>query len=34
MRNDSVVSRYAIPVGIPQVDGWSAGPLGFGASHL
>ena len=34
MRHDSVVSRYAIPTGIPQVDGWSMGPSGFGASQL
>ena len=33
MRYDSMVSRYAIPTGIPQVDGWSTGPPGFGASH-
>ena len=29
MRHDSVVSRYAIPIGIPQVNGWSMGPPGF-----
>ena len=34
MRHDSVVSRYAIPIGIPQVDGWSTGPPGFGVSHI
>ena len=34
MRHDSVVSRYAIPIGIPQVDGWSTEPPGFGASHV
>ena len=34
MRHDSVVSRYVIPIGIPQVDGWSTGPPGFGASHV
>ena len=33
MRHDSVVSRYVIPIGIPQVDGWSKGPPGFGASQ-
>ena len=26
-----VVSRYAIPTGIPRVDGLSMGPSGFGA---
>ena len=34
MRHDSVVSRYAIPIGIPQVDGLSTGPSGFGASQV
>ena len=34
MRHDSVVSRYVIPIGIPQVDGWSTGPPGFWASHV
>ena len=34
MRHKKVVSRYAIPIGIPQVDGWSIGPLGFRASQL
>ena len=33
MRHNIVVSRYAIPIGILQVDGWSTGPLGFGASQ-
>ena len=33
MRCDMVVSRYAILIGIPCVDGLSTGPLGFGASH-
>ena len=33
MRHDSVVSRYAIPIGISQVDGWSTGPSGFGESQ-
>ena len=33
MRHNSVVSRYAIPIGIPQVNGWSTGPPGFGASQ-
>ena len=28
-----VVSRYAIPTGIPSVDGLSMGPLGFGAER-
>ena len=27
---DMVVSRYAIPTGIPCVDGLSTGPPGFG----
>ena len=26
----NVVSRYATPIGIPQVDGWSTGPRGLG----
>ena len=34
MRHDSVESRYVIPTGILQVDGWSTGPPGFGASQL
>ena len=34
MRHDSVVSRYAIPIGIPQVDGWSTEPPDFWASHV
>ena len=33
MRHDSVILRYEIPTSIPQVDGWSTGALGFGASH-
>ena len=33
MRNDSMVSRYAMPIGILQVNSWSTGPLGFGASQ-
>ena len=33
MRHDSMVSRYAIPTGIPKVDSWSTGPSGFGASQ-
>ena len=32
IRHDRVVSRYVIPISIPQVDGWSTGPPGFGAS--
>ena len=28
-----VVSRYAIPTGIPSADGLSMGPLGFGAER-
>ena len=34
MRHDSVVLRYAIPIGILQVDDWSMGPPSFGASQL
>ena len=34
MRHDRVVSRYAIPICILSVDGWSMGPPSFGASHL
>ena len=33
MRHNSVVSRYVILIGILQVDGWSTGPPGFGASQ-
>ena len=33
MGHDMVVLRYAIPTGISCVDGFSTGPLGFGASH-
>ena len=33
MRRDMVVSRYAILIGIPRVDGLSMRPLGFGALH-
>ena len=33
MGHDSVVSRYAIPTGIPQVNDWSTGPSGFRASQ-
>ena len=33
MKRDSVVSRYAIPIGILHIDGWSTRPLGFGASQ-
>ena len=33
MKHDSMVSRYAIPIGIPQVDSWSTGPPGFRASQ-
>ena len=29
-----MVSSQAIIKGIPQVDDWSTGPLGFGASQL
>ena len=32
MGRDMVVSRYAIPTGIPGVDGLSTGPSGFRAS--
>ena len=31
---DMVVSRYAIPTGIPRVDGLSTEPPGFEVSHL
>ena len=34
MGRDMVVSRYAIRTGIPQVDGLSMGPPGFGVSQL
>ena len=34
MRHDSVVSRYVIPIGIPQVNDWSTRPPGFGTSQL
>ena len=34
MGRDMVVSGYAIPTGVPCVDGLSTGPLGFGASQL
>ena len=34
MRHDSVVSRYVKPIGISQVDGWSMGPPGYGASQI
>ena len=34
MRHNSVVSRYAIPIGILQVNGWSTGPPGFGVSQF
>ena len=30
---DMVVSRYAIPTGIPHVDELSTGPPGFGVSQ-
>ena len=30
---DMMVLRYAIPTGIPQVDGLSAGPSGFRVSQ-
>ena len=33
MRRDMVVSRYAIPIGIPCVDGLSTGPPSFGVSQ-
>ena len=33
MRHGSVVSRYAIPTSIPQVDDWSTRPPGFRASQ-
>ena len=32
MRRDMMVSRYAIPIVIPCIDGLSIGPLGFGVS--
>ena len=31
---DTVVSRYAILTSIPQVEGLSTGPPGFGVSQL
>ena len=34
MRHVSVVSRYAIPTGISQIDSWSTGPLGFETSQI
>ena len=34
MNHDSVVSRYAIPTGIPQIDGWSMRPLEIRVSQL
>ena len=34
MGRDMVVSRYAIPTGIPCVYELSIGPSGFRASHL
>ena len=34
MRQGSVVSIYAIPIGIRQADGWSTGPPGFRASEV
>ena len=34
MRQDSMVSRYAIPIGIPQVDGWSMGSPSLGRHIL
>ena len=34
MGRDMVVSRYAIPTGIPRVDGLSTGPPGFGRHSL
>ena len=33
MGRDMVVSRYAIPIGIPHIDGLSTEPLGFGVSQ-
>ena len=33
MGHDMVVSRYAIPVGIPRFDGLSMGPRSFGLSQ-
>ena len=33
MGRDLMVSRYAIPIGIPCVDGLSMGPSGFRTSH-
>ena len=34
MGPDLVVSRYAIPTGIPRFDGLSTGPLGFVVSQF
>ena len=33
MVRDMVVSRYAIPTGIPRIDGLSTGLSGFGVSQ-
>ena len=33
MGRDLVVSRYAIPTGIPHIDELSTGPPGFGVSY-
>ena len=33
MGRDMVVSRYAIPTGIPRIDKLSMGPPGFGVSQ-
>ena len=32
MGRDMVVSRYAIPTGIPRIDGLSTGPSSFGVA--
>ena len=34
MGHDLVVSRYAIPIGIPRVDELSKGPPRFASSYL
>ena len=34
MGRDMVVLRYAIPTGIPRIEGLSTGPPSFGVSQL
>ena len=33
-KKNSLVSKYVIPIGIPQVDGWSTRPSMFRASQV